>query len=170
MMVELIAWVGAFWVLSKVFAPKRSHPTPTVSINVRPNPEAIYPSDYDALIQSSAQAFNLDPALIGAIIYVESTGNANAVGDNGKSFGLMQIQYGTAVDMGYQGTPEGLLKPSSSIFFGSKYLRHQIDRWGDEMGVLAYNTGTPIRAGQIFDPNHYRRKVFSAYLKFKGVV
>ena len=43
-----------------------------------------------ALLATSAKAQNVD-ALINALVKVESNGRANAVGDQGKAFGILQI-------------------------------------------------------------------------------
>lgn len=62
-------------------------------------PEAVL-SDFDIPLDTGVQehirvlsaAYGVDPALVFAVIKKESTFNAGAVGDNGKSLGLMQIQ------------------------------------------------------------------------------
>lgn len=43
-------------------------------------------------IEETAESYGISPKLVKAIIEVESGGDANAIGDNGNSLGLMQIQ------------------------------------------------------------------------------
>ena len=163
-MIQVITIFGASWVLGWILSPKKTKSG--IEIKVDADSQARYPIEYVSIINNTAQQLGLDPDLIAAIIYVE-TGGRNVTGDQGRSFGLMQVQYGTARDMGFKGQPDDLMNPVSSIFFGSKYLKNRIDKYGLEFGVLGYNTGTPIRNGIIFDPNDYRRKVFSALKRFK---
>lgn len=39
------------------------------------------------------------------------------------SYGLMQVMFATARDLGYHDAPEGLLDPTTGLFWGAKYLR-----------------------------------------------
>lgn len=65
-----------------------------------------------------------DAAMIFAFITVESDWNPRAfLNDrNGGSYGLMQIDYQTACDRGYKGTPEGLYDPPTNIKYGCAIL------------------------------------------------
>ena len=160
-MLTLLAVVGAFWVLDRLV------PSHKAKINVPADQNAVYPSQYNDIISHASKRFGLAKSLIGAIIWTESRNNAQAIGDGGASFGLMQIQCRTARDMEFQGSCSELQTPPRSVFYGSKYLKSRIDKYGLENGVLSYNTGSPTRKGQLFDPNNYRYKVFSAYKKFQ---
>jgi len=161
-MTTLLAVVGVLFLLQKLLPGPKGK-----IIKVAVNPNAVYPIQFDDLISNASQKFGLPKSLIAAVIYTEAGNDPAAVGDNGNSFGLMQVQCRTARDMEFQGQCTQLKSPHSSVFFGSKYLRNRIDKYGLELGVLSYNTGSPTRAGKLFDPNQYRDKVFSAYRKFE---
>lgn len=47
--------------------------------------------DLQIFIINEARSHGIDPAIIISMIYHESTYNTDAVGDNGKSLGLMQV-------------------------------------------------------------------------------
>ncbi len=95
-------------------------------------------------IDNSAKTFGIDSRLITAIIAVESMFDPNAIGDNGKSFGLMQVQLETAKDMGFTGKKELLLDPQINIDYGTKYLKYQKDRYNgyEKFMIAAYNSGS----------------------------
>jgi len=107
---------------------------------------------YANQIKQAARDHNLDPALIASIISIETNfGRAGLIGDNGTSYGLMQVNctpnmtgaISTARMMGYSGPCDGLLDPVVGIDIGAKYLQDRIARFGISDGILAYNTGTP---------------------------
>ncbi|WP_167541090.1 transglycosylase SLT domain-containing protein [Janthinobacterium agaricidamnosum] len=50
---------------------------------------------YSAEINAAAKEFGVPPELLAAQMHQESGGNPNALGDGGKSFGLMQLQKDT---------------------------------------------------------------------------
>jgi len=138
------------------------------------NQRSISHLPYSDEIQSAAEKYNLDPGLVAAIIYVETNfGQAGLVGDNGQSYGLMQVNctpnmtgaISTARMMGYRGDCDGLLDPVTGIDIGAKYLKDRIERFGTEDGILAYNTGTPYftdkRGKKVrkTGTNHYDQRV-----------
>lgn len=92
---------------------------------------------YAGLIQVAADAHNLDPALVAAVVEVESGFDASAVSPVG-AMGLMQIMPGTAADL-------GLLEPfdaAANLDAGAEYLAWLIDRYGSaELALAAYNAG-----------------------------
>lgn len=60
------------------------------------------------------------------------------------SYGICQVMFPTAVQHAYGGTPESLLDPFQSAWFGARHLRHLLDgpAKGDLPAALAgYNTG-----------------------------
>jgi len=94
-------------------------------------------SAYDGLIEASAAKHNLDPALLKALIQAESGFNPNAVSGAGAK-GLAQLMPRTAAGLGV-GDP---FDPEQSIEGGARYLRAQLDRFGDEaLALAAYNAG-----------------------------
>jgi hypothetical protein len=101
---------------------------------------------YLDLIQANAERFNLDPALIAAIISRESGGDYAARGAVGE-YGLMQLRPSTAQWLGFSGDPDLLYNPAENIRYGSQYLRYQLDRYAEtadplSFAVSAYNAGT----------------------------
>lgn len=94
-------------------------------------------------IISEAVEHNIDPAIIIAMAYKESRYKANAIGDNGNSYGLLQIQpkwhYKRMKKLGCT----DLLDPYQNVTVGVDYLAEQIDRYGGDVakGLTAYNKG-----------------------------
>lgn len=92
---------------------------------------------YAGLIQDAAAVHDLDPALVAAVVDVESSFDANAVSPVG-AMGLMQIMPGTAAEW-------GLLEPfdaAANLNTGTAYLAWLIDRYGGvELALAAYNAG-----------------------------
>ncbi len=60
-------------------------------------------------------------ALVDAVMWVESSYNANALGGVGE-IGLMQVLPSTAVMMGFTGTLARLAEPATNIAYGVRYL------------------------------------------------
>lgn len=97
-------------------------------------------------INAASARFDLPPALISAVIGVESGGNPGAVSPKG-AMGIMQLMPGTWGEVrnwfaGF-GTPLGRdpFEPKDNILAGTAYLKAQIDRYGLPNGIAAYNAG-----------------------------
>ena len=61
---------------------------------------------------------------------------------NDASYGLMQILYGTAKQMGYSGDPEGLFDPETNIRYATAYQVWLYNRYHDWNAVIhSYNEG-----------------------------
>lgn len=91
--------------------------------------------------------------LLSAVIAAESSWKPDAYRYEAHlddaSYGLMQVLYSTAQDMGYTGPPDGLFDPATNIRYGTKYLRWLMDRFDDLWVVVAaYNAG-PGRVGKL---------------------
>lgn len=105
-----------------------------------------YPLQYESIIRGHARNYELDPALIAAVIYQESKFRPSARSSSG-AVGLMQLLPETARGIaartgGSRFEVDDLLDPEINIRYGSWYLRHLIDRYGDERTALAaYNAG-----------------------------
>lgn len=87
---------------------------------------------------------HIPDALTLATIDTESSFVPDAIREeaNDNSYGLMQILYGTARDMGFRGDPEDLLNPETNIFYGTKYQAWLYKRYSDWDAVIhAYNEG-----------------------------
>ena len=115
-------------------------------------------SDYDAIIIEAARHYSLPPALLKAIIAVESSFEAAAVSPAGAQ-GLMQLVPSTAQAM-FVRDP---FAPRESIFGGARYVRVLANRLGGvlRLTIAAYNAGpTAIeRAGDVPDIVETRRYV-----------
>lgn len=94
-------------------------------------------SEYDTLIDETARAYRLPPALVKAVIAAESAFDPEAVSRKGAQ-GLMQLMPQTAAELGV----DDPLEPESNVRGGAGYLRAMIDRYGDlSRALAAYNAG-----------------------------
>ena len=91
--------------------------------------------DYRPYVRERAQAYGLDPNLAEALVGQESGGNPNALSPKG-AYGLMQLMPATAKELGVDPNI-----PEQNIDGGLRYLKQQIDRFGVEGGLAAYNGG-----------------------------
>ena len=103
---------------------------------------------YRDLINLYARSEGLDPALVAAIIHWESGGDPEATEPkNGipLSYGLMQLNYLTALDMGMPRglEPKALFDPATNIKYGTKYLRWLLNKYDGDLdySLSAYNQG-----------------------------
>jgi len=105
-----------------------------------------YPLKYGQIVRVHAANYRLDPALLAAVIYTESKFDASARSDAG-AIGLMQLLPDTAKGIalrtgGAKFEVSDLTDPEINIRYGSWYLRHLLDRYGDERTALAaYHAG-----------------------------
>jgi soluble lytic murein transglycosylase-like protein len=92
---------------------------------------------YAAEIDAAAAKYNVDPALLRALIRQESNFNANATSPAGAR-GLTQLMPGTAAALGVDPSV-----PAQAIEGGAKYLRQQLDKFGNDpaKALAAYNAG-----------------------------
>ena len=94
-------------------------------------------TDYDNLIEQAAARHGVDSALVKAVIQAESGFKTNAVSPSGAQ-GLMQLMPSTAAGMGVSDP----FDPAQNIDAGVRYLKGQIDRFGDvSQALAAYNAG-----------------------------
>jgi soluble lytic murein transglycosylase-like protein len=101
-------------------------------------------SEIDAAVSSAAQVTGLDPALIKAVIQVESSFRTNSVSGAGAQ-GLMQLMPGTAKSLGVTNSFDA----NQNVMGGSTYIKQQLERFGDiRLALAAYNTG-PGRIGRL---------------------
>jgi soluble lytic murein transglycosylase len=105
-----------------------------------------YPLEYDHIVRGHAQNYDLDPALLAAVIYRESKFDADARSSSG-AVGLMQLLPDTAKGIalntgGSRFRVSDLLDPEINVRYGSFYLRRLIRKYDDErLALAAYNAG-----------------------------
>jgi soluble lytic murein transglycosylase len=105
-----------------------------------------YPLHYRVIVLAHAHNYRLDPALLASVIYTESKFRADARSSSG-AIGLMQLLPSTAKGIavhtgGSRFRVADLDDPEINIRYGAWYLRHLLDKYGDERTALAaYNAG-----------------------------
>ncbi len=105
-----------------------------------------YPLRYEEFVTGHAENYHLAPELLAAVIYQESKFDADARSASG-AVGLMQLLPETGQGIadrtgGEEWRPEDLLNPELNIRYGAWYLRHLLDKYGDEeLALAAYNAG-----------------------------
>jgi soluble lytic murein transglycosylase len=105
-----------------------------------------YPLSYEHIITGHAKNYELDPALIAAVIYRESRFDADARSASG-AIGLMQLLPETAKGIalhtgGSKFRVDDLYDPEINVRYGSFYLRRLLDKYGDlRLALAAYNAG-----------------------------
>lgn len=105
-----------------------------------------YPLEYEHIVSGHAKNYDLDPALIAAVIYRESKFDAQARSSSG-AIGLMQLLPETAKGIalhtgGKQFRVADLGDPEINVRYGSFYLRRLLNKYGDvRLALAAYNAG-----------------------------
>jgi peptidoglycan lytic transglycosylase len=105
-----------------------------------------YPLAYENIVVGHSKNYDLDPALLAAVIYRESKFNANARSSSG-AIGLMQLLPATAKGIalhtgGSRFRVSDLLNPEINVRYGAFYLRRLIDKYGEvRLALAAYNAG-----------------------------
>jgi soluble lytic murein transglycosylase len=105
-----------------------------------------YPLHYEQIVQAHSRNYRLDPALLAAVIYTESKFDPNAQSNAG-AIGLMQLLPATAKGIaartgGARFAVSDLYDPEINVRYGAWYLRHLLDKYGDERTALAaYHAG-----------------------------
>jgi soluble lytic murein transglycosylase len=105
-----------------------------------------YPLRYEQIVRGHARNYDLDPALLAAVIYQESKFKADAESTSG-AIGLMQLLPDTAKGIalhtgGAAFRVADLYDPELNVRYGCWYLRHLLRKYGDERTALAaYNAG-----------------------------
>lgn len=99
-------------------------------------PQALAPAHVEALIAKAAEAHDVDPNLVRAVIKVESAYKAKATSRKG-AMGLMQLMPATAREYGVRNAYD----PAENINAGVKHLRSLLDEFDVPLALAAYNAG-----------------------------
>lgn len=129
-------------------------------------PPGLADKPYADEIALASEEAGLDPALVHALIHVESAHRANAVSGKG-ALGLMQVMPETARRFGVLDASE----PKANLRAGTRYLRVLLDLFDQrtELALAAYNAGEGAvlrHAGKIPPYPETRRYVPAVLKKF----
>lgn len=121
---------------------------------------------FSKLIAQTAQKYQLDPALLHAVIRAESAYNPGAVSPKG-AIGLMQLLPETARRYGVV----NLHDPKANLEAGARYLKDLLKQFGDiKLAVAAYNAGEAAvqKYGNRVPPYQETRRYVARVMKFYG--
>lgn len=105
-----------------------------------------YPLEYEHILRGHAENYDLDPALLAAVVYRESKFDPDARSSSG-AVGLMQLLPETAKGIalhtgGSRFRVSDLYDPEINVRYGAFYLRRLIRKYGDQrLALAAYNAG-----------------------------
>ncbi len=104
--------------------PAAATPTPAVAVTqaqeAAPSPVNAAREKVMPLIEKAARDHAIPPALLEAVVRIESRYNPNV--KNAGAIGLMQIKLATARGIGFTGDAAALSKPETNLQWGAKYL------------------------------------------------
>lgn len=109
--------------------------------------DSMMPADLQAWTYAYCSAEGVDPYVVMAICERESCCIANIYGDNGRAYGIMQVQVRWVQDKisnhGY--TNEMMLQAQPNIVIGTEILKDYLATGnGYEWALMAYNGGTQL--------------------------
>ncbi|MBW2331011.1 MAG: lytic transglycosylase domain-containing protein [Deltaproteobacteria bacterium] len=135
-------------------------------IRYRPRHQRCSLNQYNELIMKASRTHRLSPALIKAVIKVES-GFVNGAISHAGAQGLMQLMPDTAKDL----EVFDAFDPKANIFGGTRLLRRHIDEFGSlKKALIAYNAGPDVISKGLKIPREtreYMKKVIHYYHIYK---
>lgn len=122
--------------------------------------------DLQDFIAELCEVYHVDPAIVTAMIYKESTYRADAMGDSGKSYGLMQIQKRWHEARMDKLGVDDLLDPYQNVAVGIDFLAELIKKYDGnvEKALVAYNMGASGAYKNCFSKGVYSSKYSRAVL------
>lgn len=124
-------------------------------------------------IKEICALYGTDESLIRSVVRMESNYNPSAVGDGGRSIGLMQIQprWHTKRAVGLGVTD--LHDPYGNILVGVDYLSDLLELYEPSLALMVYNAG-PNKASEMYsrgEVSAYAREILAAtrHLKSGGI-
>ena len=120
--------------------------TPEEDVEIEPS-VALYDIPLDEDLQlyviGICEEKHIDPAIVFAMCYRESSYKATKMGDGGDSYGLMQVQPKWHSDRMAKLGVTDLLDPYQNVTVGIDYLAEQLERYDGDMAkaLTAYNAG-----------------------------
>ena len=148
---------------SVVVYQEEGQPVPTDSIvEVEPEPEIdIYPVNLDADLQryiiETCEEYTINPSIIIAMCFYESSFNADAIGDNGVGMGLMGINPRWCwPEMEKLNCPD-MRDPYQNVTVGIDIFAQKLAKydWNTEIALMAYNAGDAGAHRLWFDKDIY---------------
>jgi soluble lytic murein transglycosylase-like protein len=100
-----------------------------------------YSTAYDGMIADFAVLHGVPESFVHRVVMRESRYNPRAMHNH--CFGLLQLKYQTARDMGYDGPPEGLLDPIVNLTYGIPYVAnaYMLSGGNERRAIALYSAG-----------------------------
>ena len=123
------------------------------------------PRPFAEIIDAASLRYGVDPAVVSALIQLESAYNPDAVSPRG-AVGLMQLMPATVREYAVTDPYD----PTANIDAGTKHLRLLLDRYDDlDSALAAYNAGDgPVRKFGGVPPYPETRRYVSRILEMVG--
>lgn len=117
-------------------------------------------------IALTCEKYHIDPAIVTAMIWKESTYRSHLLGDSGKSYGLMQVQKRWHGERMKSLGVTDLFDPFGNVTVGVDILAGHIKAYDGnvEMALVAYNMGTTGARKNCFSKGVYSSKYSRAVL------